>query len=76
MATQTADIMEIADSLPIDMKIELVDRLLDSMYPREKEIDEIWKVEIERRVQEVRSGKVKTIPGEQVFAEIEERFGK
>ena len=76
MATQTADIMEIAESLPIDMKIELVDRLLDSMYPRQKEIDELWKVEIERRVEEVRSGKVKTIPGEQVFAEIEERFGK
>ena len=76
MANQTADIMEIADSLPIDMKIELVDRLLDSMYPRQKEIDELWKIEIERRVEEVRSGKVKTIPGEQVFAEIEERFGK
>jgi len=76
MATQTADIMEIADSLPIDMKIELVDRLLDSMYPREKEIDELWKIEIERRVEEVRSGKVKTIPGEEVFAEIEKRFGK
>ena len=76
MATQTADIVEIAESLPIDMKIELVDRLLDSMYPRQKEIDELWKVEIERRVEEVRSGKVKTIPGEQVFAEIEERFGK
>jgi putative addiction module component (TIGR02574 family) len=76
MTTQTADIMEIADSLPIDMKIELVDRLLDGMYPRQKEIDELWKVEIERRVEEVRSGKVKTIPGEQVFAEIEERFGK
>ena len=76
MATQTADIVEIAESLPIDMKIELVDRLLDSMYPRQKEIDELWKVEIERRVEEMRSGKVKTIPGEQVFAEIEERFGK
>lgn len=76
MATPTADIMEIAESLPIDMKIELVDRLLDSMYPRQKEIDELWKIEIERRVEEVRSGKVKTIPGEQVFAEIEERFGK
>ncbi|MBX3244839.1 MAG: addiction module protein [Acidobacteria bacterium] len=76
MTTQAMEIMEMADSLPIDMKIELVDRLLDSMYPRQKETDDLWKIEIERRVEEVRSGKVKTIPGEQVFAEIEERFGK
>ena len=68
--------MDIAESLPIDMKIELVDRLLDSMYPRAKEIDEQWKAEIERRVEEVRSGKVKTIPGEQVFAELEARYRK
>ena len=62
--------------LPIDMKLELVDRLLESISPSPAEIDELWKIEIERRVEEVRSGKVKTIPGEQVFAEIEERFGK
>jgi len=76
MTSQTMDIMERAEMLPIDMKLELVDRLLESISPSQKEIDELWKIEIERRVEEVRSGKVKTIPGEQVFAEIEERFGK
>jgi len=76
MTTQTLDIMERAEMLPIDMKLELVDRLLESIGPSQKEIDDLWKIEIERRVEEVRSGKVKTIPGEQVFAEIEERFGR
>ena len=76
MTTQTMDIMERAEMLPIDLKLELVDRLLESISPSQKEIDELWKIEIERRVEEVRSGKVKTIPGEQVFAEIEEQFGK
>jgi len=76
MTAQTMDIMERAEMLPIDLKLELVDRLLDSIGSSQKEIDERWKVEIERRVEEVRSGKVRTIPGEQVFAEIEERFGK
>jgi len=65
-----------AEMLPIDEKALLVDRLLDSMFPRQAEIDELWKIEAERRVEEVRTGKVKTIPGEQVFAEIKERFGK
>ncbi|MBK9163621.1 MAG: addiction module protein [Acidobacteria bacterium] len=76
MTTETQDIIERAEMLPIDMKLELVDRLLESISPSQKEIDELWKIEIERRVEEVRSGRVKTIPGEQVFAEIEERFGK
>ncbi len=76
MTTQTMDIMERAEMLPIDLKLELVDRLLESISPSRTEIDELWKIEVERRVEEVRSGKVKTIPGEQVFAEIEERFGK
>lgn len=76
MTARTMDIMERAEMLPIDMKLELVDRLLESISPSQKEIDERWKVEIERRVEEVRSGKVQTISGEQVFAEIEERFGK
>ncbi len=76
MTAQTMDIMERAEMLPIDLKLELVDRLLESISPSQKEIDDLWKIEIERRVEEVRSGKVKTIPGYQVFAEIEERFGK
>ena len=76
MTAQTMDIMERAEMLPIDLKLELVDRLLESISPSQKEIDELWKVEAERRVEEVRSGKVKTIPGEQVFDEIRSRFGK
>jgi len=70
------DIMERAEMLPIDLKLELVDRLLESIGPTQAEIDELWKIEVERRVEEVRSGKVKTIPGEQVFEEIRNRFGK
>jgi putative addiction module component (TIGR02574 family) len=70
------DLIEMAEALPIDEKAMLVDRLLDSMYPRPAEIDELWKVEVERRVEEVRSCKVPTIPGEQVFEGIEKRFGR
>ncbi|MBK9214792.1 MAG: addiction module protein [Chloracidobacterium sp.] len=76
MTAQTMDIMDRAEMLPIDLKLELVDRLLESVSPSQKEIDERWKIEIERRVEEVRSGKVKTIPGEEVFARIRERYHK
>ncbi len=70
------DIMERVESLPIDMKIELVDKILESLTPNQKEIDELWKIEVERRIDDLESGKAKTIPGEQVFANIRERYGK
>jgi putative addiction module component (TIGR02574 family) len=72
----TTDLMDTVDSLPIEMKLELVDKILESLSPRQKEIDELWAIEAERRVEEVRSGKVKTIPGEQVFDEIRKRYGR
>ena len=38
MAATTADIISIADSLPIDLKIELVDKLLESISPAREDI--------------------------------------
>ena len=34
-------------------------------------VEAAWAKEIERRVEDVRTGRVKTIPGEEVFREIE-----
>jgi putative addiction module component (TIGR02574 family) len=76
MNAQTVDLIEMAEALPIDEKAMLVDRLLDSMYPRREEINELWRIEVERRVDEVRSGKVQTIPGDKVLEEISNRFGQ
>lgn len=76
MTANTMELFSMAESLPIDVKALLVERLLDSMYPNQKEIDELWKVEVERRIDEVESGKVKTIPGDEVFAKIRKRFTK
>lgn len=39
------------------------------------EIDELWKTEIERRLDEIRSGKVLAIPGEEVMADLRRRYG-
>lgn len=73
MNTQTSEIMDVVDSLPIDMKLELIDHLLESISPSHAEVDEAWKVEVERRIDEVESGKVELIPGEEVFARIRAR---
>lgn len=64
------------ESLPIDIKTDLIDRLLNSINPSQKEIDKLWANEAEKRVDEIKSGKVKTIPGDEVFAEIQDKFSK
>ena len=76
MTTEAMDIVERVELLPIDMKIEVIDKILEGLTPTEKEIDELWKAEVESRIDEVESGAVKTIPGDAVFAKIRARQRK
>ena len=73
---KTDEFISTADSLPIDVRIRLIDKLLKSLNPTSKEIDELWAIEAERRVEEIRSGKVEPLAGEEVFKEIRERLLK
>jgi len=70
MTNRTDELISIAESLPIDLKIKLVEKILNSMCPTQKEIDDLWAQEAEKRLQEIKSGKVKTIPADEVFAEV------
>jgi putative addiction module component (TIGR02574 family) len=77
MTTATAKLADQVLSLPCEDRIYLVDRLLQSLNaPSREEIDRLWAEEAERRIEELDSGKVEAIPGEQVFAEIRERLAK
>lgn len=76
MNTKTDELLSIIESLPIDIKTELVEKILASMHPIEKEIDEEWKKVAEDRVAEVKAGNVKLIPGDEVFDEIWEKYGR
>jgi len=76
MTAQTMEIMDVVDSLPIDMKLELVDRLLESISPTKNEIEEAWKDEVERRIDEIESGEVKLIPLEEVRERFRKRYSK
>ncbi len=73
---KTEELMSMADSLPVDIKTKLIDKLLNSLNPTSKEIDELWKTEAERRVEEIKNGKVKPIPGEEVFKEIRKKISE
>ena len=70
---RTNELFDEAVSLPVEMRIELVNMLLKSIHHAQKKIDKLWVAEAEKRVEEIQSGKVKTIPGNKVFKKIFDR---
>jgi putative addiction module component (TIGR02574 family) len=76
MAAKTNELISMVESLPVDIKTTLVEKILNSLHPSQKEIDALWSKVAERRVDEIKTGKVKTIPGDKVFREIQEKFHK
>jgi putative addiction module component (TIGR02574 family) len=67
---KSAELFDEAVSLPVEVRTQLVDKLLRSLHPVQKEIDELWAEEAEKRVEEIKSGQVKTISGDEVFKKI------
>lgn len=66
--TETGKILDTAISLPVEMRFAIIDRLLETVQPKQYEIEEIWLKVAERRSEEIRSGLVTPISGE-VFLE-------
>jgi putative addiction module component (TIGR02574 family) len=55
---------------------ELVDRLTEDLHTSNPEIEAAWQSEIARRVEEIQSGKVQGIPGEEVSARVRKIVGR
>ena len=62
------------DSMPLDLKTKLIDKLLHSLTPHVESIDALWKQEIDQRVNAIESGEVTLIDGNEVFQKIQKRF--
>lgn len=71
----TAQIIQDAESLPVEDRTIVVESLLRSLNQPNPEIDRKWAAVSKRRLEELRSGRVKPIPGDKVFAKIRQRFG-
>lgn len=77
MGTTNDRVIEEALSLPADIRITLVEKLLTSLnLPIHEEIDRLWAEEAERRVSQIEEGKAKLVPGEEVFAKIRVKHEK
>jgi len=64
-------------SLPANERLALIDKLIMSLnLPVQSEVDELWATEAEKRIQDLDSGRVEAIPGEQVFATLRDKFAQ
>jgi len=72
----TKDIIKEAATLPVEERVIVVDSLLRTLNPPDAEIDKAWSRIAQRRLADLRSGQVKPVPGDQVFAKVKERFAR
>jgi putative addiction module component (TIGR02574 family) len=68
------EIIDEAASLPVEERAFVVDRLLRTLNPPDSQIDRKWLQVAQRRLDELRSGQVKPVTGEEVFDKIRQRF--
>jgi len=70
----TKELIDEVISLPVEERAVIADSILRSLNPPQSEVDRKWAQVAQRRLEELRSGRVQAIPGEQVFAKIWKRF--
>lgn len=75
MTIAVEEITEQALSLPSEARALLADRLAESLDPQEDATyHDLWVAEARRRLEDVRSGAVKTIPGDEALAHVRSLF--
>ena len=62
--------------LPIEERLGLIDRLVQSITPESKAVQQAWVEEAERRYREFKAGTAVPIPGDEVFKKINSRLGR
>ena len=77
MSLTLDEITEEAMKLSADSKALLADKLVESLDLEEPdEIQRIWSAEAIRRRDEIRSGRVSPVPGEEVLEEVRRLIGR
>ena len=72
----TKQLIDEAVSLPVEERGLVVDSLLRSMNQPESEIDKKWIRVANKRLADLRAGRVEAISGDAVFSKVFERFEK
>ena len=72
--TRSQALLEEVESLPIDQRLSMVDQILRSLHGNEPNNDRKWLLEANKRLRDVKAGRVKLIPGHEVLAEARSRL--
>ena len=70
MTLPSEQLFEEALALPMNKRAELAERLLSSIDPSDQ-IDKLWAIEAEARIDAYEKGELNAIPAEDVFNKIE-----
>ena len=74
MARELDDITAEALELERESRAALAKRLLDSLdEPSADEVGQGWIAEAERRYQDLKAGKARTVPSDEIFAKLQGR---
>lgn len=75
MTREVAELFEVAAQLPEADRAELAGRLLETLHGEpDPDVETAWAEEVERRVRQIESGEVKTIPWAEVRAKLHARL--
>lgn len=75
MLLRVEEITEGALALPSEARALLADRLVESLDPAEDGlIHQLWAVEGQKRLEQLRSGAVEAIPGDEAMAKLRKKF--
>jgi len=76
MSDMLAELKKNAAQLSDVERAELALSLIESLDgPADPDVEEAWRVEIERRIGQIDRGEVELIPGDEVFAQLRRRLG-
>jgi putative addiction module component (TIGR02574 family) len=77
MSKTLEQVAQEALNLPSEDRARLADQLVESLNAAAfSRYDQLWAVEASRRLAEIRSGAVHTIPGDEVLAEVRRAVGR
>jgi putative addiction module component (TIGR02574 family) len=76
MPKSLEEIASVALALPVEERVVLADRLLASLEDADPSCEKLWLEEAKRRRDEVRNGKVQTIPAEEALARVRRSLGR
>lgn len=74
--SSTKEIVKHALDLPVEDRALLLDSLLKTFNSSNTDIDHKWAETAMVRLKEIRTGRVKPIPGKKIFEKVRERFLK